>query len=106
MEILLSLVLRGEKRGCWEWWTSHGDEAVKTPNGYEPLVGIEGDAFATFECAGRRFYGSQYHREETLNKDLSILAMAALELLKWRYSQTFIYERHTFILSNNEKYKI
>lgn len=42
---------------------SHGDEAVKLPEGFEVVARSEQGAVAAVENRERRFYGLQYHPE-------------------------------------------
>lgn len=44
-------------------WMSHGDEAVKLPDGFEVVARSQQGSVAAVECTGRRFYGLQYHPE-------------------------------------------
>lgn len=44
-------------------WMSHGDEAVKLPDGFEVVARSQQGTVAAVECPGRRFYGLQYHPE-------------------------------------------
>ncbi|GJX23117.1 hypothetical protein Tco_0227562 [Tanacetum coccineum] len=44
-------------------WMSHGNEAIKTPNGYEAVARSEHDAFTNFKCVRRWFYRLQYYHE-------------------------------------------
>ncbi|KAK4435360.1 GMP synthase [glutamine-hydrolyzing] [Sesamum alatum] len=46
-------------------WMSHGDEAVKLPEGFEVVARSRQGAVAAVENPGRRFYGLQYHPEVT-----------------------------------------
>ncbi|XP_058201392.1 uncharacterized protein LOC131316132 [Rhododendron vialii] len=46
-------------------WMSHGDEAVKLPDGFEVVARSQQGTVAAVECPGRRFYGLQYHPEVT-----------------------------------------
>ncbi|XP_010533677.1 PREDICTED: uncharacterized protein LOC104809396 [Tarenaya hassleriana] len=46
-------------------WMSHGDEAVKLPEGFEVVAESEQGAIAAIENQKRRFYGLQYHPEVT-----------------------------------------
>ena len=50
----------GEKQVVW---MSHGDEAVKLPEGFEVVARSEQGALAAVENRERRFYGLQYHPE-------------------------------------------
>ncbi|GJV76880.1 glutamine-hydrolyzing GMP synthase-like protein [Tanacetum coccineum] len=54
---------------------SHGDEVFKMPNGFEVMVTSEHGAFEHLECAGRWFYGFQYHSQgcDVPAKELDIL---------------------------------
>ncbi|PWA53550.1 GMP synthase (glutamine-hydrolyzing), putative / glutamine amidotransferase [Artemisia annua] len=52
----------GEKQVVW---MSHGDEAVKLPEGFEVAARSEQGAVAAVENRERRFYGLQYHPEVT-----------------------------------------
>lgn len=44
-------------------WMSHGDEAVRLPNGFQVVARSQQGAVAAVENPGRRFYGLQYHPE-------------------------------------------
>lgn len=44
-------------------WMSHGDEAVKLPDGFEVVARSHQGAVAAIEHRERRFYGLQYHPE-------------------------------------------
>lgn len=44
-------------------WMSHGDEAVKLPEGFEVVARSKQGAMAGVENVDRRFYGLQYHPE-------------------------------------------
>ncbi|CAL5437471.1 unnamed protein product [Camellia sinensis] len=46
-------------------WMSHGDEAVRLPNGFEVLARSDQGSVAAVENPARRFYGLQYHPEVT-----------------------------------------
>ncbi|PHT57714.1 GMP synthase [glutamine-hydrolyzing] [Capsicum baccatum] len=46
-------------------WMSHGDEAVKLPEGFEVVGRSNQGAVAAVENRERRFYGLQYHPEVT-----------------------------------------
>ncbi|KAJ8526927.1 hypothetical protein K7X08_029404 [Anisodus acutangulus] len=46
-------------------WMSHGDEAVKLPQGFEVVARSNQGAVAAIENRERRFYGLQYHPEVT-----------------------------------------
>ncbi|XP_009764602.1 uncharacterized protein LOC107818590 [Nicotiana tabacum] len=46
-------------------WMSHGDEAVKLPEGFEVVARSSQGAVAAIENRERRFYGLQYHPEVT-----------------------------------------
>ncbi|MCD9639473.1 hypothetical protein HAX54_024043 [Datura stramonium] len=46
-------------------WMSHGDEAVKLPEGFEVVARSNQGAVAAIENRERRFYGLQYHPEVT-----------------------------------------
>ncbi|MFS7941853.1 putative GMP synthase (glutamine-hydrolyzing) [Helianthus anomalus] len=52
----------GEKQVVW---MSHGDEAVRLPDGFEVVARSEQGAVAAVENKCRRFYGLQYHPEVT-----------------------------------------
>jgi GMP synthase (glutamine-hydrolysing) A subunit len=44
-------------------WMSHGDEAVRLPDGFEVVARSTQGAVAGIEDRKRRFYGLQYHPE-------------------------------------------
>lgn len=44
-------------------WMSHGDEAVRLPEGFEVVARSTQGAVAAVENKERRFYGLQYHPE-------------------------------------------
>lgn len=44
-------------------WMSHGDEAVKLPEGFEVVARSRQGAVAAVENRHKRFYGLQYHPE-------------------------------------------
>lgn len=44
-------------------WMSHGDEAVKLPEGFEVVARSKQGAVAAVEYPGKRLYGLQYHPE-------------------------------------------
>lgn len=44
-------------------WMSHGDEAVRLPEGFEVVARSQQGSVAAVENPGRRFYGLQYHPE-------------------------------------------
>nr|GMC80745.1 GMP synthase [glutamine-hydrolyzing] [Ipomoea batatas] len=46
-------------------WMSHGDEAVKLPDGFQVVARSHQGAVAAIEHRERRFYGLQYHPEVT-----------------------------------------
>ncbi|XP_078148399.1 GMP synthase (glutamine-hydrolyzing), putative / glutamine amidotransferase [Carex rostrata] len=46
-------------------WMSHGDEAVRLPDGFEVVARSTQGALAGIEDRTRRFYGLQYHPEVT-----------------------------------------
>lgn len=46
-------------------WMSHGDEAVKLPEGFEVVARSQQGGVAAVENKKRRFYGLQYHPEVT-----------------------------------------
>ncbi|KAK3034538.1 hypothetical protein RJ639_033784 [Escallonia herrerae] len=46
-------------------WMSHGDEAVRLPDGFEVVARSQQGAVAAVENPARRFYGLQYHPEVT-----------------------------------------
>ncbi|VFQ63705.1 unnamed protein product [Cuscuta campestris] len=46
-------------------WMSHGDEAVKLPDGFNVVARSHQGAVAAIEHRERRFYGLQYHPEVT-----------------------------------------
>ncbi|PSS11400.1 GMP synthase [Actinidia chinensis var. chinensis] len=46
-------------------WMSHGDEAVRLPDGFEVVARSQQGAVAAVENRARRFYGLQYHPEVT-----------------------------------------
>ncbi|KAM7494267.1 hypothetical protein LguiB_028876 [Lonicera macranthoides] len=59
--------LFGAKRGGDKQvvWMSHGDEAVRLPEGFEVVARSMQGAVAAVENKKRRFYGLQYHPEVT-----------------------------------------
>ncbi|XP_052210797.1 uncharacterized protein LOC127813716 isoform X2 [Diospyros lotus] len=46
-------------------WMSHGDEAVRLPDGFEVVARSQQGSVAAVENPARRFYGLQYHPEVT-----------------------------------------
>lgn len=46
-------------------WMSHGDEAVKLPDGFQVVARSQQGSVAAVENPPRRFYGLQYHPEVT-----------------------------------------
>ncbi|KAI3873417.1 hypothetical protein MKW98_008069 [Papaver atlanticum] len=46
-------------------WMSHGDEAVKLPEGFSVVAKSQQGSVAAIENPARRFYGLQYHPEVT-----------------------------------------
>lgn len=52
----------GDKQVCW---MSHGDEAVKLPDGFEVVARSKQGSVAAVANERRRFYGLQYHPEVT-----------------------------------------
>ncbi|CAL0312644.1 unnamed protein product [Lupinus luteus] len=46
-------------------WMSHGDEAVKLPEGFDVVARSEQGAVAAIENPSRKFFGLQYHPEVT-----------------------------------------
>lgn len=52
----------GDKQSVW---MSHGDEAVRLPEGFEVVARSQQGAVAAIENRGRRIYGLQYHPEVT-----------------------------------------
>lgn len=58
-----SLYGRDEVGGHQTVWMSHGDEAVRLPDGFEVVARSTQGAMAAIEDSKRRFYGLQYHPE-------------------------------------------
>ncbi|KAL8543622.1 hypothetical protein ACS0TY_004261 [Phlomoides rotata] len=50
-------------------WMSHGDEAVKLPEGFEVVARSRQGAVAAVENRDKRFYGLQYHPEVTHSEE-------------------------------------
>lgn len=48
-------------------WMSHGDEAVKLPEGFEVVARSNQGAVAAIENREKKFYGLQYHPEVKKN---------------------------------------
>lgn len=44
-------------------WMSHGDEAVKLPDGFQCVAKSEQGAVVAIECPSRKIFGLQYHPE-------------------------------------------
>lgn len=44
-------------------WMSHGDEAVKLPDGFKAVAKSEQGSIVAVENSARRIYGLQYHPE-------------------------------------------
>lgn len=66
----------GEKQVVW---MSHGDEALKLPDGFEVVAQSAQGAVAALENRGRRIYGLQYHPE--VLESLKFESLAALMLM-------------------------
>lgn len=62
----------GDKQSVW---MSHGDEAVRLPEGFEVVSRSHQGAIAAVENRGRRFYGLQYHPEVFSCLFLSLLSI-------------------------------
>lgn len=44
-------------------WMSHGDQVTKLPEGFEKIARTRSSAIASFQHAGRKIYGVQFHPE-------------------------------------------
>lgn len=58
-----SLLFAGETASSQLVWMSHGDEAVKLPEGFTTVARSEQGAVVAIENADRKIFGLQYHPE-------------------------------------------
>lgn len=58
-----SLLYQGTKSKTQLVWMSHGDEAVKLPDGFVCAAKSEQGAIVGIECPARKIFGLQYHPE-------------------------------------------
>ena len=63
-------------------WMSHGDEAVRLPEGFEVVARSHQGTVAAVENRVRRFYGLQYHPEVIRPSSIFVLFVFSLYLSK------------------------